>query len=140
LRQVNKQNKDIDTMAFGKANQPSFNLFTGVEESPPPEPLRQTFRTTMRASTTNAPHTVVASDPVNEDLRAQLNTLRYELETAKQEKAMLKLELDQEIRDTQSRAEADFRKAQQAEAANNLTAKKYCRQGQPTSARIWKSA
>ncbi|KAJ4315808.1 coiled-coil domain-containing protein mad1 [Neodidymelliopsis sp. IMI 364377] len=113
-------------MAFGKANQPSFNLFTGVEESPPPEPLRQTFRTTMRASTaTNAPHTVVASDPVNEDLRAQLNTLRYELETAKQEKAMLKLELDQEIRDTQSRAEADFRKAQQAETANAQTAKKY---------------
>ena len=114
-------------MAFNRANQPSFNLFTGVEESPPPpEPLRQTFRTTMRASTaTNAPHTVVPDNPVNEDLRAQLNTLRYELETAKQEKAMLKLELDQEIRDTQSRAEADFRRAQQAETANAQTAKKY---------------
>jgi mitotic spindle assembly checkpoint protein MAD1/[phosphatase 2A protein]-leucine-carboxy methyltransferase len=114
-------------MAFNRANQPSFNLFTGVEESPPPvEPLRQTFRTTMRASTaTNAPHTVIPDNPVNEDLRAQLNTLRYELETAKQEKAMLKLELDQEIRDTQSRAEADFRKAQQAETANAQTTKKY---------------
>jgi mitotic spindle assembly checkpoint protein MAD1 len=114
-------------MAFRKANQPSFNLFTGVEESPPPaprEPLRETFRSTMRAST-NAPHTVVASDPVNEDLRAQLNTLRYELETAKQEKEMLKLEHAQELRDAQSRAEADFRKAQQAETANNLTAKKH---------------
>lgn len=113
-------------MAYGKSTMPTFNLFTGVEESPPPEPLRQTFRTTMRASTaTNAPHTVVPDNPVNEDLRAQLNTLRYELETAKQEKAMLKLELDQEIRDTQSRAEADFRKAQQAEAASSQTAKKY---------------
>jgi mitotic spindle assembly checkpoint protein MAD1 len=114
-------------MAFRKANQPSFNLFTGVEESPPPaprEPLRETFRSTMRASI-NAPHTVVASDPVNEDLRAQLNTLRYELETAKQEKEMLKLEHAQELRDAQSRAEADFRKAQQAETANNLTAKKH---------------
>ncbi|KAG9206588.1 coiled-coil domain-containing protein mad1 [Epicoccum nigrum] len=114
-------------MAFNRANQPSFNLFTGVEESPPPvEPLRQTFRTTMRASTaTNAPHTVVPDNPVNEDLRAQLNALRYELETAKQEKAMLKLELDQEIRDTQTRAEADFRRAQQAETANAQTAKKH---------------
>lgn len=114
-------------MAFNRANQPSFNLFTGVEESPPPaEPLRQTFRNTMRASTaTNAPHTVVPDNPVNEDLRAQLNALRYELETAKQEKAMLKLELDQEIRDTQSRAEADFRRAQQAETANAQTAKKH---------------
>ena len=114
-------------MAFNRANQPSFNLFTGVEESPPPaEPLRQTFRTTMRASTaTNAPHTVVPDNPVNEDLRAQLNALRYELETAKQEKAMLKLELDQEIRDTQTRAETDFRRAQQAETANAQTAKKH---------------
>ena len=114
-------------MAFNRANQPSFNLFTGVEESPPPaEPLRQTFRTTMRASTaTNAPHTVVPDNPVNEDLRAQLNALRYELETAKQEKAMLKLELDQEIRDTQTRAETDFRRAQQAETANTQTAKKH---------------
>ena len=78
-------------MAFNRANQPSFNLFTGVGESPPlVQPLRQTFRTTMRASTaTNAPHTVVPDNPVNEDLRAQLNTLRYELKTAKQEKAML---------------------------------------------------
>jgi mitotic spindle assembly checkpoint protein MAD1 len=65
-----------------------------------------------------------ASDPVNEDLRAQLNTLRYELDTAKQEKEMLKLEHAQEIRDMQSRAEADFRRAQQAETANSLTAKK----------------
>lgn len=80
----------------------------------------------MRASTaTNAPHTVVPDNPVNEDLRAQLNALRYELETAKQEKAMLKLELDQEIRDTQTRAEADFRRAQQAETANAQTAKKH---------------
>lgn len=114
-------------MAFNRANQPSFNLFTGVEESPPPpEPLRQTFRNTLRASTmTNAPHTVVPDNPVNEDLRAQLNALRYELETAKQEKAMLKVELDQEIRDAQSRAETEFRKAQQAETANAQTTKKY---------------
>ena len=80
----------------------------------------------MRASTaTNAPHTVVPDNPVNEDLRAQLNALRYELETAKQEKAMLKLELDQEIRETQTRAETDFRRAQQAETANAQTAKKH---------------
>ncbi|PSN64607.1 spindle assembly checkpoint component MAD1 [Corynespora cassiicola Philippines] len=112
-------------MASRKANQPSFNIFTGAEESPPPtrEPLRETFRSTLRTSQ-NAPHTVVSTDPVNEDLRAQLNTLRYELETAKQEKELMRLEHQQELRDTQSKAEADFRKAQQAETTNNLTAKK----------------
>jgi mitotic spindle assembly checkpoint protein MAD1/[phosphatase 2A protein]-leucine-carboxy methyltransferase len=114
--------------ASRKQNQPSFNIFTGAEESPPPakrEPLRETFRTTLRTSQNAPPHTVLPADPVNEDLRAQLNTLKYELETANQEKEMLKLEHQQEIRDLQSRAEADFKKAQQAETANNLTAKKY---------------
>ncbi|KAF1848460.1 mitotic spindle assembly checkpoint protein-like protein MAD1 [Cucurbitaria berberidis CBS 394.84] len=115
-------------MAMRNANQPSFNLFTGDEETPPPpakrEPLRETFRTTLRTSQ-NAPHTVVPSDPINEDLRAQLNTLRYELETAKQEKEMMKLEHAQEIRDAQNRADSDFRKAQQAEASSILMAKKY---------------
>ncbi|OAL52045.1 spindle assembly checkpoint component MAD1 [Pyrenochaeta sp. DS3sAY3a] len=114
-------------MALRKANQPSFNLFTGDEETPPPrarEPLRETFRTTL-ATSHNAPHTVVPADPVNEDLRAQLNTLRYELETAKQEKEMMKLEHAQELRDVQSRAEGDFRKVQQVEASSNLITKKY---------------
>ncbi|KAF2240858.1 MAD-domain-containing protein [Trematosphaeria pertusa] len=113
-------------MAFRKANQPTFNLFSGEAEPPPPvrEPLRETFRTTLRTSQ-NAPHTVVPSDSVNEELRAQLNTLRYELETAKQEQEKLKLEHESEIRDLQNRAEADFKKAQQAETASNLTAKKY---------------
>jgi mitotic spindle assembly checkpoint protein MAD1 len=107
-------------------NQPTFNLFSGAPESPQQvrEPLRQTFKTTFRASQ-NAPHTVVSSDPVNEDLRAQINTLRYELETAKQEQEKAKLEHDAELRDLQNRAETEHKKAQQAESANNLTANKY---------------
>lgn len=114
-------------MAMRKANQPTFNFLTGEEEVPVPtvrEPLRETFRTTLRTSM-NAPHTVVPSDPINEDLRAQLNTLRYELDTAKQEREMMKLEHAQELRDAQNRADTDFRKAQQAESTNNTTAKKY---------------
>ncbi|KAF2656012.1 mitotic spindle assembly checkpoint protein-like protein MAD1 [Lophiostoma macrostomum CBS 122681] len=114
--------------ASRKQNQPSFNIFTGAEDSPPlakREPLRETFRTTLRTSQNAPSHTVLPADPVNEDLRAQINTLKYELETANQEQEMLKLEHQQEIRDLQSKAEADFKKAQQAETANNLTLKKY---------------
>jgi chromosome segregation ATPase len=109
-----------------KTFQPSYDLF-GAEPDPPPakrEPLRETFRTTMRTSI-NAPHTVVPSDPANEELRAQLNTVRYELETAKQDMEMKKVEHAQELRDAVNRADADFRKAQQAEAANALTSKKH---------------
>ncbi|KAF2703114.1 mitotic spindle assembly checkpoint protein-like protein MAD1 [Pleomassaria siparia CBS 279.74] len=112
--------------ASRKQNQPSFNLFTGIEESPPPpkrEPLRETFRATLRTSQ-NAPHTIVPSDPVNEDLRAQINTLRYELDTARQDKEMMKLELEQEARTSQSTAETEFKKAQQAEASSKALAKK----------------
>jgi chromosome segregation ATPase len=112
-----------------KQNQRTFNIFTGAEESPPPsvrEPLRETFRATLRTSHMGtAPHTIVPGDPVNEDLRATVNTLRYELETAKQEKELMKLELQQEIRDAQSKGEADFKKAQKAESQATLTSKKY---------------
>jgi chromosome segregation ATPase len=112
-----------------KALQPSFDIFNaGLEESQDPpakrEPLRETFRTTFRTSQ-NAPHTVVPSDPANEELRAQLNTVRYELETAKHDMEMRKLEQEKEVRDAQNRADADFRKAQQAEAANTVTQKKF---------------
>jgi len=113
-------------MASRKANQPSFNLFTGEPESPhrSREPLRETFKTTFRTSQ-NAPQTVVSADTVNEDLRAQVNTLRYELETAKQEHEKLKLEHETEKRELATRADTDYRKAQQAESANNLITKKY---------------
>jgi hypothetical protein len=119
-------------MASRRTFQPAFDIFTGEEAQPPPtrellrrspvQPLRETFRTTMRTSQ-NAPHTVIPSDPINDDLRAQLNTVRYELETAKQDKEMKQLEHAQELREAQNRAEADFRKAQQAETANALTQK-----------------
>ncbi|KAJ4303568.1 coiled-coil domain-containing protein mad1 [Kalmusia sp. IMI 367209] len=116
-------------MASRKVNQPSFDFFSGaaIVDSPQRtrEPLRETFRTTLRTSQNAPPHTVVPSDTVNEDLRAQINTLRYELETAKQEQEKLKLEHNAEIREAQNRAEAEYRKAQQAEAASTLTSKKY---------------
>lgn len=124
-------------MANRRTFQPAFDIFTGEESQPPPsaraplrdkpsqhEPLRETFRTTLRTSQ-NAPHTVVASDPANEELRTQLNTVRYELETAKQDKEMLKIEHAQELRDAQNRAEADAKKASQAEIACAVATKKY---------------
>jgi mitotic spindle assembly checkpoint protein MAD1/[phosphatase 2A protein]-leucine-carboxy methyltransferase len=110
-----------------KKNQPTFNIFTGEPESPPKtrEPLRETFRTTLSASHKAAPHQVLPTDPVNEDLRAQINTLRYELETAKRDNEMLRLEHQQEKRELEDRAETEFRKAQQAEQVNASVEKKY---------------
>ena len=48
----------------------------------------------------------------NEDLRAQVKTLQYELESFKQERELSKLRHDKELRDVQLKAEEVFRKAQ----------------------------
>ncbi|KAF1979879.1 mitotic spindle assembly checkpoint protein-like protein MAD1 [Bimuria novae-zelandiae CBS 107.79] len=117
-------------MASRKANQPSFDFFSGAALSNSPqrsrEPLRETFRTTLRTSHNEPPPpTAIASDEVNEQLRTQINTLRYELETAKQDQEKLRLEHDAELRDAQNRTETEYRRAQQAEAMSSLTTQKY---------------
>lgn len=42
----------------------------------------------------------------------QVNTLKYELENSKQERELMVLRHEKELRELQSRADADFRKAQ----------------------------
>lgn len=51
-------------------------------------------------------------DVEKEELRVQVSTLRYELENMKQERELEALRHEKETRDLQSRADADFRKAQ----------------------------
>lgn len=52
------------------------------------------------------------SDFENEELRVQVNTLRYELDNLKQERDLTDLRHEKELRDLQLRADSDFRKAQ----------------------------
>lgn len=63
------------------------------------------------------------ADINNENLRAQLNTLQYELDSIKQERELSTLNHQQEVRDAQSRAENDF-KARQTAENEAATAKK----------------
>ncbi|KAH0366407.1 spindle assembly checkpoint component MAD1, partial [Aureobasidium melanogenum] len=98
------------------AIQPSFDFFTGEERSPPRQPLRETFRQSTA--------TVARSDIANESLRAQLNTLQYELDSLKQEKELTALQQASEIRDAEQRAERDFKRAQAAETAAQQSSKK----------------
>ena len=66
------------------------------------EPLGQSFRQSQAAK----------PDIGNEDLRAQVKTLQYELNSFKQERELSKLRHDKELRDVQVKAEDIFRKAQ----------------------------
>ncbi|RDW89896.1 coiled-coil domain-containing protein MAD1 [Aspergillus mulundensis] len=58
-------------------------------------------------------------DPEKEELRVQVNTLKYELDNSKQERELMVLRHEKELRELQSRADADFRKAQAAESSSN---------------------
>ena len=52
------------------------------------------------------------SDLGNEELRAELKALQYEMSTFKQEKEFTDLRHEKELREVQKRAEADFKRAQ----------------------------
>jgi mitotic spindle assembly checkpoint protein MAD1 len=60
----------------------------------------------------------------NESLRAQLNTLQYELDSLKQEKELTSLQQASDIRDAEQRADRDFQRAHAAETAAQQSAKK----------------
>jgi mitotic spindle assembly checkpoint protein MAD1 len=63
-------------------------------------------------------------DHGNEDLRAQLRTLQYELDSIKQERELASLETQSELRDVQVRAEEDFKRAQNAERERDFAIRK----------------
>ena len=109
-------------MASRLANtQPSYDFLTGA----PTEDSAQKKRHSFRHSTTVKPggfhdgqapcldvDTNVGSDLGDEELRAQLKALQYEVESFKQEKEMTNLRHEKELRDAQTRADTDFQKAQ----------------------------
>lgn len=108
------------TGAMARATQPTFDIFTG-EEVASQQPLRQSTREPLRETMKQS---TVRPDHNNEDLRAQLKAAQYELDSLKQERELHELHHQQELRDAQNRADADFKRAQAAEAAANTATKK----------------
>lgn len=81
---------------------------------PAPSPLRQSIR----------PSQVPKPDTEKEELRIQLSTLKYELENIKQERDLMVLRHEKDLRDAQLKADVDFRKAQAAESASHRASHK----------------
>ena len=97
------------TTATARASntQPTYDFLTGGEENP--LPLR---KSSLRQSQ------VVRSEPIgHDDIRAQLHAREYELQQLRQERELLTLQHDKELRDVQIRAEADYKKFSTSEAA-----------------------
>ncbi|KAK8154885.1 spindle assembly checkpoint component MAD1 [Phyllosticta citrichinensis] len=108
-------------MAAGRnLNQPSFNFFTGETDDDRPAPA-PSFRETLRQSVARPP----VADAGNEELRAQINTLQYELESLKQEREMTNLNHQAELRDAQNKADAEYKRAQAAESASKAATSKH---------------
>ncbi|KAI4122696.1 MAG: hypothetical protein LQ341_007281, partial [Variospora aurantia] len=61
----------------------------------------------------------------NENLRAQLKSLQYEVNSLKSERECERLRHEQALQDVQERADADFKKAQASESSKNISSHKY---------------
>ncbi|KAI4118472.1 MAG: hypothetical protein LQ345_001500 [Seirophora villosa] len=64
-------------------------------------------------------------DLANENLRAQLKSLQYEVNSLKSEREFERLRHEQALQDVQERADADFKKAQASESSKNISSHKY---------------
>ncbi|KAJ2970800.1 hypothetical protein NUW58_g9589 [Xylaria curta] len=60
-----------------------------------------------------------------EELKAEVATMRYRIETTEQEKEMLALQHENEIREVQRKAEADFNQKQAAEGEKSRAQRQY---------------
>ncbi|KAL9114042.1 MAG: hypothetical protein Q9227_001814 [Pyrenula ochraceoflavens] len=60
----------------------------------------------------------------NENLRAQVNSLKYEVENLRQDKELVALRHEKELRDAQVKTEAEFKKTQAAESVNFKSTRK----------------
>jgi mitotic spindle assembly checkpoint protein MAD1 len=119
----------------------AYDIITGGDPSPRPprqqqqqqqEPQQhetpQRHRQSLAGSTATFKQSTMGPparpDAGNEDLRAQLRTLQYELDSLKQERELATLETQHELRDVQARAEEDFRRAQTAERERDVAVRK----------------
>ncbi|KAL6715186.1 coiled-coil domain-containing protein mad1 [Lecanora helva] len=102
--------------------QPTYDFLSGGASAPTPvKPLGQSRR---QESVVKAGQSI-ALDIGNEDLRAQVKTLQYELDSLKQDRELAAFRHDKELRDVQSKTEEIYRKAQAEESSRNVPSHKY---------------
>ncbi|OQO11626.1 hypothetical protein B0A48_03353 [Cryoendolithus antarcticus] len=99
-------------------HQPTYDFLSGA-----PSPHRRSSIIPQKAP---PPHSSipVRTDHSTETLRTQVRTLQYELDALKQERELHTLESQSEIREVQARAEADYKRALDAERARDTAVKK----------------
>ncbi|KAL8638371.1 MAG: hypothetical protein Q9228_004471, partial [Teloschistes exilis] len=99
--------------------QPTYDFLSGGGGASPPQArkMQQSFRQSQAIP--------VKPDFENENLRTQIKSLQYEVNSLKSERDFEKLRHEQELQDVQARADTDFKKAQASESSKNTSSHKY---------------
>ncbi|KAL7627788.1 coiled-coil domain-containing protein mad1 [Parahypoxylon ruwenzoriense] len=123
-----------------QATQPSYNFFTGSEDVPTAQHARPSSRQSQlgagsqRASSRESSKENLAPPDAEEyetqrrkieELKAELATMRYKMENYEQEKEMIALQHDNELRDVRRKAEDDFKQKQAAEGEKSKAQRQY---------------
>ncbi|KAL9635762.1 MAG: hypothetical protein Q9164_003261, partial [Protoblastenia rupestris] len=90
------------------ATQPTYDFLTSGSGAPSPavQPLQQSFRQSLGVKP------VLEPTIDNEELRAKIKTLQYELDSMKQERDYANMRHEKELRNVALKAEETFKKAQ----------------------------
>ncbi|KAI1386594.1 MAD-domain-containing protein [Hypoxylon trugodes] len=123
-----------------KATQPSYDFFTGSPDVPTSHNARPASRQSrmggesLRASSRESSKENLAPPDAEEyetqrrkieELKAELATMRFKLENNEQEKEMIALQHDNELRDVRRKAEDDFKQKQAAEGDKSKAQRQY---------------
>jgi mitotic spindle assembly checkpoint protein MAD1 len=98
------------------STQPTYDFISGGAAEQPQQPLRPSRA--RQPSASRPDHTQ------DENLRARINSLEYELKNLQQERGLIALQHEKELREQQARAEKDFKRFQTAESAAHKAAQR----------------
>ena len=109
----------INVNRLASSTQPSYDFISGTNQDAPPPLKRSALRQSQsfRQPTHDSAH--------DENLRAKINALDYELKNLQQERSLLTLQHEKELRDLLAKVEAEFKKSQTAESASKKATQRY---------------
>ncbi|KAI0442306.1 spindle assembly checkpoint component Mad1 [Xylaria telfairii] len=131
----------ISSFRVPHTTQPSYDLLTGAEHAslahharPPSRQSRDRSDSLLRATSRESSKENLAPPDAEEyetqrkrieELKAEVATMRYRIETTEQEKEMLVLQHENEMREVQRKAEDDFSQKQAAEGEKSRAQRQY---------------
>ncbi|KAI9783939.1 MAG: coiled-coil domain-containing protein mad1 [Geoglossum umbratile] len=110
---IPRANPRASTRSINTNTQPTYDFLSGQTTPPAAQQTQRLLRQSVKP------------DFANEELRAEIRTLQYELSTLKQDRELTNLRHEKELREAQRKAEADFKRAQVSDSDRHITSSKY---------------